>query len=127
LNITLFNINLNFHSCVCNLCEKNRNFQIKNKSLFIIFVTIFGYNLICNYIYKLVLSFSSHNIQQQRLLEHRGLGCRLSVCACPENWSTRKGGQRGKLVNAEKWSTRKGGQRKSGQREESAKMPSFGS
>jgi hypothetical protein len=36
--------------------------------------------------------------------------------ACPENWSTRKGGQRGKLVNAEKWSMRKGGQRKTGQR-----------
>jgi hypothetical protein len=39
-----------------------------------------------------------------------GGGARL-----PENWSTRKGGQREKLVNAEKWSTRKGGQRKSGQ------------
>jgi hypothetical protein len=23
----------------------------------------------------------------------------------PENWSTRKGGQRGKVVNAERWST----------------------
>jgi hypothetical protein len=36
--------------------------------------------------------------------------------ACPENWSTGKGGQRGKLVNgkvvnAEKWSMRKTGQR----------------
>jgi hypothetical protein len=36
------------------------------------------------------------------------------LISCPENWSTRKGGQRksgqrGKVVNAEKWSTRKGG------------------
>jgi hypothetical protein len=35
--------------------------------------------------------------------------------SCPENWSTRKGGQRGKLVNGkvvngEKWSMRKSGQ-----------------
>jgi hypothetical protein len=56
----------------------------------------------------------------------------------PENWSTGKGGQRGKLVNgkvvnAENWSMRKSGQRgkvvngKLVNEEKAQKCPSFGS